>query len=344
MDHLSEMSALTYTIPQQRPYWRTETAKEPEELDESTRKHSHRFILDGVDEDDDDENEAAAESDGEANEDEETTARLTLRQHLTSVQRAKELMDLQERLSDERVVGKKRDDDELLASVIFSTARQDITSLASKQPGDWQLHAITDDVLIKLILDVFVTGPLINGNVSDNDDDDDDENEAGDERWDVYGVASRVSDVIEAVNATRAMRPKMGLKPFNLLDALTVLPDDQQTTAMCIQDVMENLWCASEDEDEDLLASDQDSDETADVESIVADRETNGQREYEVQWEGFDDSFNAWLTLEELADYPQLLYEYHSLFDEIPIEVREFIQRQRSRKRQRAVIDSDDDE
>ena len=45
------------------------------------------------------------------------------------------------------------------------------------------------------------------------------------------------------------------------------------------------------------------------VSKVLAARETGGEREYLVRWEGFTERANSWMT-EEMLDSPQLVNEY----------------------------------
>ena len=331
------------------PHWRTSTAKESLDDDEDTRKSS-RFIEDEAQSSGDDEDDDQDDADSEG-----IYAGPLLSTHEQLIyyssgqnpqQRARQLLKLEPNSVDIR-----------MANITYTNALRKLEDLAVRPQGDSALFAVTDSDLTAMILDAFITlDTKVSGesdqdsdnneDMEDNEDTDKDDDDDDDEA--INNLASRVFDVIENVNATRASRPKLNRAPFSLEMALAALPEYETLIADQIRQVMDSLWSYSESE-HNSSEDDNDDDETADVEQIIEDRVTDGIREYLVKWEDFDDSFNTWLTVEELADYPMILRDYYDeTRDPVPPSVAKLIKQHhrkgvQERRRRTRVYSSDDE-
>lgn len=345
---IQDMSTLARLDATNRaPHWRTSVATEA--YDEDDAGPSHMFI----------EDEAETSDDEDDDDDEPRSGPVLAQEQLiyssgrNPHQRANQLLQLQHNSEDNRA-----------GSIIFTNAMRRLRDLAARVPGDSALFAVTDGELINLILDGFITletkasqdssggsGDDLDSQGNEQDDEDNEkvvhEQDDEDNEEVVNDLASRVYEVIEKVNATRAARPRLQLAPFTLDQALAALPEDESIIAEYIQEVMNSLWYTDSDvvDSDGEGEDDADDDDTADVEHIIEDRVIDGLTKYLVKWEGFDDeSFNAWLTLEELSDYPSILREYYDEIGEPPPADVKMLLKKHSKKRRSRIIYSSSDE
>ncbi len=318
------------------PYWR----QAQEEYDPKDEIVSNPFVDDAAEVDEDDE-----EDDEEEEEDRETgllshQTQLMYTSRSAPVERVGQLLEMKASSSDQR-----------LATVVYTTARRRLEELSNLKPGHHKLYALTDTDITNLILDVFIAGQPSMDDTSSNSSNG--SNDDDDRQWDLYRDGSRVHDVIENVNATRALRPAMNLQPYNISIAMAAMPESEQLIVDSIMDVMNDLFTYSsgdeDDEDgEDEDEYDDDAGETV-VESIVGHRAHKGRQEYLVRWSGFDSSHDEWLSRDQLADAPLVLEEYHKMLkveegDEARNNPPDAAKHARLRRRRHIVDTSSEDE
>lgn len=210
--------------------------------------------------------------------------------------------------------------DSLVASIAYVNARRALETLSAEPVESQKLFALSDNELSSLILEAFIAGTIKAALNSDSDDAD---------KWE-YDVASRVHDVIETLNKTRAARPALGVAPYHLVMALSLLPDSphgqgvrdfiDNTMRELFQDSDSNGSTADEmsdgtdaEDDEEVAASDIESEDA--VAHIVASRKRGSRDvEYLVRWTGTEsgpvEGLDTWKTALELGDMADIVDDY----------------------------------